>query len=150
MIVTFCGHAHFSKTEECERRLLAFLQDKIGDQAAEMYLGGYGAFDKFAYECCKKYKAINPNVSLVYITPYLTLQYQCNHLEYQKTRYDQIVYPELEDKPAKYAIIYRNKYMVERADYIVAYISHAWGGAYSTYRYAKTKGKKIFNLAGLK
>ena len=33
------------------------------------------------------------------------------------------------------------------ADYIVAYVSHGWGGAYSTYNYARRKGKTIINLA---
>ena len=147
MIVTFCGHAHFSKSEKYEQKILDFLEEKIGDKFAEMYLGGYGEFDSFALDCCKKYKKTHPNISLVFITPYLTLDYQRNHLQFQKTTYDSIIYPEIEDKPKRYAIAYRNKYMVEKADYIVAYVSHDWGGAYTTYKHAKRKGKKIFNLA---
>ena len=147
MIITFCGHARFHKSEEYEKKLLVFLEEKIGDQSAEMYLGGYGEFDSFAYDCCKKYQKTHPNISLVLITPYLTIDYQCNHLHYQKARYDSILYPEIEDKPKRYAITYRNKYMVEKADYVVAYVSHDWGGAYTTYKHAKRKGKEIFNLA---
>jgi len=115
-----------------------------------MYLGGYGEFDSFAYDCCKKYKETHPNISLVFVTPYLTTDYQCNHLQYQETRYDSILYPEIEDKPKRYAITYRNKYMVEKADYVVAYVSHNWGGAYTTYRHAKRKHKEIFNLGNFK
>ena len=37
--------------------------------------------------------------------------------------------------------------MVEMADYVVAYVSHDWGGAYTTYQHAKRKGKEIFNLS---
>ena len=147
MIVTFCGHAQFHKTEEYEQKILAFLEEKVGDQPADMYLGGYGGFDSFAYDCCKKFKETHPKVSLIFITPYLTVEYQKNHLEYQKTRYDEIVYPDIEDKPPRFAIIYRNRYMVDKADYVVAYVSHDWGGAYTTYKYAQRKGKKIFNLA---
>ncbi|MBQ8689253.1 MAG: hypothetical protein IJ515_02700 [Clostridia bacterium] len=147
MVVTFCGHAHFSESEECEQRILAFLAEKVGDRPADMYLGGYGAFDGFAYECCKKYKQTHPKVSLVFVTPYLTVEYQKNHLDYQKTRYDAIIYPEIESKPKRYAIAYRNKYMVEKADYVIAYVTHDCGGAYTTYKYAKRKGKAILNLA---
>ncbi len=147
MIMTFFGHADFSKTEECEHRMLAFLEEKIGDRPAQMYLGGYGAFDSFAYDCCKKYKYTHPNISLVFVTPYLTAGYQKNHLEYQKTKYDAILYPDIEDKPAKLAIVYRNRYMVEKADCIVFYIHRDWGGAYHSYCLAKQKGKEIFNLA---
>ncbi len=142
MIITFCGHAQFSKTKEYEQKILTLLEEKIGGQPAEIYLGGYGQFDAFALACCKKYKNMHPNISLVFVTPYLTIG--------QKSMYDSILYPEIEDKPLKYAIIHRNRYMVEKADYIIAYVCRTWGGAYTTYQYAKRKGKEIFNLADLK
>ena len=147
MIVTFCGHSQFSKSENYEKKILSFLEEKVGDEPADMYLGGYGDFDSFAYDCCKKYKKTHPNVSLVFVTPYLTIDYQRNHLQHQEKMYDSIFYPEIEDKPKRYAISYRNKYMAEKADYVTAYVSHSWGGAYKTYQHAKRKGKKIFNLA---
>lgn len=147
MIVTFCGHAQFPKSKEYEQKILAFLEEKVGDEPADMYLGGYGEFDSFAYECCKKYKEAHPEISIVLVTPYLDAGYQRNHLKYQETRYDFILYPEIENKPKRYAITYRNKYMIEKADYVVAYVTHDWGGAYATYKYAKRRGKGIFNLA---
>ncbi len=147
MIIAFCGHRDFSKTEEYERKIIAFFEEKIGDKTAEMYLGGYGGFDEFAYECCNKYKRSHPNIRIVFVTPYMTLEYQRNHLEYQKMRYDYILYPEIENRPSRFAIIYRNKYMVDKADYVVAYVKHNRGGAYKSYEHAKRKGKEIFNLA---
>ena len=62
MIVTFCEHAEFQKSEECEQKLLAFLEEMVGDVPAEMYLGGYGEFDRFAYDCCKKYQKTHANI----------------------------------------------------------------------------------------
>lgn len=150
MIVTFCGHAQFKKTEECEQKILAFLEERVGEQSADMYLGGCGDFDSFAYDCCKKFQETHPKVSLIFITPYLTVKRQKNNLDYPKTRYDSIIYPEIEDKPKRYAITYRNKYMVEKADFVVAYITHDWGGAYKTYKYAKRKKKSIINISGEK
>lgn len=150
MIVTFCGHAHFSKSANDEQKILSFLEETVGDQPADMYLGGYGEFDRFAYECCKKYQKSHPNVSLIFVTPYLTVEYQQNHLKHQEEMYDSILYPEIEDKPKRYAISYRNKFMAEKADYVVAYVSHNWGGAYTMYQHAKRKGKSIFNLADFK
>lgn len=149
MIVAFCGHANFYKSEKYEQKLLTFLKEKVGDQPADMYLGGYGGFDRFAYDCCKKYQETHPKISLIFITPYLTVEYQKNHLECLETMYDSIIYPEIEDKPLRFAISYRNKYMVEKADYVVACVSHDWGGAYTTYKHAKRKGKYIFNLGDL-
>ena len=62
--------------------------------------------------------------------------------------YDSIIYPEIENKPKRYAITYCNRYMVEKADFVVAYITHDWGGAYKTYKYAKQKKKEILNISG--
>lgn len=111
------------------------------------FSGGYGAFDSFALFVGKEFKKTHPNTSLVFVTPYITIEYQKNHLEYLKTMYDDIIYPELEKVPLKFAISHRNKWMVEKADIVVAYVLHASSGAYKTYKYARTKGKEIFNLA---
>ncbi len=146
MIISFCGHSLFRGTQEHEKRILDFLEEKVGNNPAEMFLGGYGDFDNFALSCCKKFKKTHPNVSLVFVTPYITLEYQENHLEYIKDYYDEIIYPEIEDKPLKFAISYRNKYMMEAADYVVAYVRHNSGGAYASYKHAKRRGKEIFNL----
>ncbi len=150
MVVTFCGHAYFQRTEEVEKRMFSFFEEKIGGRSADMYLGGYGDFDCFAYDCCRKYKRINPQISLVFVAPYLTLDYQKNHLSYQEKRYDFTLYPPIEDKPKRYAIIHRNRYMIEKADFVVAYVSHDWGGAYAAYEYGKRKGKELYNLADFK
>ncbi len=150
MIVSFCGHAQFHKTEEYKQKILALLEEKVGDRPVEFYLGGYGSFDGFAYDCCKKYKETHTKVSLIFVTPYLTAEYLKKRLDFHKARYDSIIYPEIEDKPKRYAIAYRNKYMVEKSDFVVAYITHDWGDAYKTYRYAKRKKKSIFNIYGEK
>ena len=147
MIITFCGHSQFIKKEEHEQRILKFFEDKIGDNPADLYLGGYGNFDKFAYYCGKKYKATHPKVSLIFVTPYLNVKNEYQQSVCKKNMYDLIIYPEIEDKPLKFAISYRNKYMVEKADYVIAYIDHEWGGAYQTYKHAKRKHKEILNLA---
>ncbi len=147
MIITFCGHADFRPTYNYEQQMLAFLEEKVGDEPAEMFLGGYGSFDNFAYRCCKQYKMSHPRISLVFVTPYLSFEYLDRRLGSEKARYDSVLYPEIENKPMKFAITYRNRYMVEKADYVVAYVAHKRGGAYAAYQHAKRKGKEIFNLA---
>ncbi len=147
MIITFCGHAKFQKAQKNEEEFLTYLEKLVGDQRAQMYLGGYGAFDAFAYHCCKKYQTTHKKISLVFVSPYLPSINQNEYWAYQKSRYDEILYPEIEDKPIKFAITYRNRYMVDKANYVIAYVDHNWGGAYQTYQYAKRKNKPIFNLA---
>ncbi len=49
MIITFCGYGDYQATVEDEQKILSILLfEKIGDQNAELFLGGYGAFDAFA------------------------------------------------------------------------------------------------------
>lgn len=141
MIITFCGHASFIGSDAHEQNMLSLLEQTAGDRPVKLYLGGYGAFDSFAYRCGRKYKETHPNVMLVLVTPYLTTRGD------QGTGYDTVLYPALEHVPPKFAISHRNRYMVAEADCVIAYIDHAWGGAYQTYQYAKRKGKTVFNLA---
>ena len=149
MIVTFCGHSTFVKTPEIEKQLLSILESQVGDEPADLFLGGYGSFDSFARECCRNYQTEHPKAKLVLITPYMTIEHQKNHLAYEKDYYDAIVYPEIEDKPLKFAISYRNKWMAEQADLVIAYVNHNSGGAWQTYQHAKRKKKAIINLGKL-
>ena len=147
MVITFCGHADFQKNEEYEKKVLEILEKEVAEKSAKFYLGGYGKFDEFAYSCCKAYKKKHINVSLVFVTPYITVEYQKNKLADEIERYDEIIYPAIENKPLRFAISYRNRYMIDCSDIVVAFVEREFGGAYKAYKYAQTKSKKIYNLA---
>ena len=140
MTVTFCGHSQYFGKGEDEQKILSLLLQLVGDSPAELFLGGYGAFDDFARKCGRKYQKEHPNTKLVFVTPYM-------NKECKKDLYDDIIYPPIEDKPLKFAILYRNRWMVENSDFVIAYITHTWGGAYQTYKYAKRQKKQIYNLS---
>lgn len=141
MIVAFCGHSSYVKTQADEKRVLDILENMVGDTYCEFFLGEYGAFDRFAYACAKKFKNTHSKCKLVYITPYN----KCD--EIQQERFDFIIYPELENVPPRYAISRRNKWIAEQADIVITYITHQYGGAYTTCLHAKRKNKQIFNIA---
>ena len=149
MIITFCGHSHYTESKEDELKILSVLENKVGDNYAELFLGGYGAFDDFARRCGVKYKEKHPNIKLIFITPYITPDYQKNHLQYKKDLYDEILYPELENVPLRFAISHRNKWMVNKADIVIANVNNSCGGAYQTYKYAKNTGKETINISGV-
>lgn len=146
MIVTFCGHSSFTHSREHEEKIVNILNTKIGENQVDFYLGGYGGFDTLAYACCKKYQETHPNAKLIFVTPYITEEYERNHLINYRDKYDEIIYPELEKIPLKFAIVYRNRWMIEKSDLVICGISHSWGGAYKTYLHAKKKSKRIFNI----
>ncbi len=149
MIVAFFGHSDFKERDICENDFISMLKGIINGENVDFYFGGYGAFDAFSYRCCCKLKKMNStsiNIELVYVTPYITESYQKNHLSQIKGGYDEIIYPEIEKVPLRFAISARNQWMSEQATVIFSYINHAWGGAYSACKYAISKGKKIVNM----
>jgi uncharacterized phage-like protein YoqJ len=146
MIIAFCGHADYTPSEQDEQRILNFLEQKIGDQSATLYLGGYGGFDQFAFHCGKKYQRLHPNVKLFFVTPYLTEDYQKKHLKELESDYDGIIYPPLERVPPKFAILLRNRWIAEQSDCVIAYVTRSYGGAYQMLQHAKRHQTEIWKL----
>ena len=141
MKITFCGHSDFAQTDSMEDKMLSILQNQVGDAPAELLLGGYGAFDRFAYHCAKKYKEGHPNVRLIFVTPYIDM------VKRECEEYDEIVYPPIESVPYKFAIIKRNEWMIDQAETVIAYVNRGYGGAARSVKYARRKYKRIVNIA---
>ena len=88
------------------------------------------------------------------IIPYPKIQYYVvlAYVPHNKERLglkdgDSTIYPECLDKtPPKYAIIKRNRWMLERADFVITYVTHITGGAAEFKHLAERKGKKVINL----
>lgn len=142
MVIAFCGHSEIYDIFELEERVLGLLRNYADGHSVEMLIGGYGDFDDLAYRCGKRLRDDGGAVSLIYITPYL-------NMAERRAGYDVTLYPEIEDKPPKFAIVYRNRWMVDKADLVIAYVNYRRGGAYKTYAYAKRKGKTVINFGEL-
>ena len=138
MTVTFCGHAQISQSEKIEKWLYDVTQKLIEQGATTFYLGGYGAFDSLAASILREQKKQYPQIELVLVLAYL-------NTERNTSGYDSTVYPPLETVPSRFAISHRNRWMVESADVVVAYVLHDWGGAATTLRCAKQKKKQIIS-----
>ena len=88
---------------------------------------------------------LHTNAKTVFVTPYLSESF--SKLKYAKVNFDHIVFPDIENTPKKFAILSRNKWIVDNADLIFALIKRNFGGAFKAYSYAKSKHKNIINLA---
>ena len=138
MTVTFCGHAQISQSEKIEKWLYDVTRKLIEQGATTFYLGGYGAFDSLAASILREQKKQYPQIELVLVLAYL-------NTERNTSGYDSTVYPPLETVPRRFAISHRNRWVVESADVVVAYVLHDWGGAATTLRCAKQKKKQIIS-----
>ena len=53
----------------------------------------------------------------------------------------------IESVHPRYAISWRNNWMLQQSDYVVTYITHSWGGAAQYAAKAARQGKIVVNLA---
>lgn len=144
-VCTFAGHREVyglfvdEKIEECIEEVLQ------GDREFLFYVGGMGEFDKKCATAVRKTQKKYPHlcINLVLVLPYLS-----NRLNTEKTyyteKYDSILIP-FADESVHYkaAIQKRNRWMVDRATCVIAYIRHKGGGAWETVRYAERCRKRI-------
>lgn len=106
------------------------------------YVGNHGSFDSQVYSQLKALKKVYPHIRYS-----IVLAYMPNEKSSQENVFDTLLPEGIESVPKRFAISWRNRWMLERSDYVVAYISHSWGGAAQFYELAKKKGKIIINLS---
>ena len=140
MTVTFFGHKDTPK--EIEPTLRTTLVDLIENHGAtEFYVGNNGNFDTMVRRQLE-------NLSQTYpITYSVVLAY----LPTKKSEYDDYtntILPEgIETVPKRFAISYRNKWMVDQADIVVTYVTHSFGGATQFKDMAERHGNTVIELS---
>lgn len=140
MPVTFCGHRNVENRESVRRWLLDTTERLLRQGQWIYYLGGYGEFDRMALSVLRQLKKTYPQIKTIYVQAYLD-RFPIEGV------YDDMVYPEIETAPLRYAIVRRNEKMVDMSDVVVAYVVRTWGGAYKTMRYAMRKHKTILQYS---
>lgn len=137
-ICTFCGHS--SVPEEIRPKLAAEIERHITELGVtEFWVGNYGGFDRMAKKEVQKAKLLHPEVKLYLLVPYLPTEDR----KISSDGVDQVLFPaELETVPKRLAIPRLNRYMIQRADYLIAHVSHVSGGAYKTMEYARSRERQ--------
>lgn len=149
MIVAFFGHSQLLGVQGLENKISEISENEIKDEQVDFYLGEYGTFDYIAKISCKRYRQIHQNAKLFFVTPYLDDSYLRNR-ELILNDYDEIIYPDIEKTPKKYAISARNKWIVKKADLVVAFVDFSWGGAVKALEYAHKTKTRYINLGTYK
>ena len=146
MIVTFCGHRDFVETAEAENQLTMFLEKYARENVRLVcYNGGYGNFDYFAAKCVQRMQEQYSNIRNCLVLPYIDQPF-LDRIAVFTNRFDETIYPPLENVPRRYAIIRRNEWMVDSADVVIACVKYSWGGAARTLEYARRKKKNIIQI----
>ena len=140
---TFFGHRECP--DSIKTQLRAVLINLITNHDVDMfYVGNQGRFDVIVrgvlWELKKEYPQIDYAVVLAYMPGKRT--------EYDD--YSNTILPEgIEFVHPRYAISWRNNWMLRQSDYVVTYIAHSWGGAAQYAAKAARQGKSVVNLADI-
>ena len=145
MIISFFGHSNYTVNYDDKILIFNFLNTLPQSEEIDFYFGGYGEFDNFCYKCIKEYKLSHPNCKLIFITPYINEWLNERKLTLIE-KYDEIIYPEIECVPIKFAILKRNEWIVKKSNYIIFYVNTHFGGAYKTMLYAHKQHKPYINI----
>ena len=138
MVCTFFGHKDTPKN--IEPTLRTTLVDLIENHGTNMfYVGNNGSFDAMVrrqLEDLSNTYPITYNVVLAYLP--------AKKREYDD--YTNSILPDgIETVPKRFAISWRNKWMIKQSAYVVTYITHSWGGAAQFAEMAQRK-KNVINL----
>ena len=141
MTCTFFGHR--DTENEIEPILRKVIIDLIENKnICNFYVGNHGRYDSMVRKLLIELKEIYP-IRYAVVLAYLP----SNKCEFEKYSADDTMLPEgIEKVPQKFAINYRNKWMIEHSDCVVTYVKHNLGGAARFKEYAIKKNKIVIDL----
>lgn len=148
--VSLFGHRIIEDYNTVESKLYELLRIVMQkeNREIEFLVGRNGDFDLMAASVIRKLKKEtgNDDVFLTLVLPYETAELR-NNTESFENYYDSIEICETSaDCNFKYAIVARNRDMIDRSDMVVVYVKNEFGGAYQALKYAEKNQKRIINL----
>lgn len=144
MICTFLGHRDCPKT--IKPTLKAEIERLIENGVDSFLVGNNGYFDLYVQQVLQEIEEKNPKIKYSIVLAYMPNNRTRFVVDSKKT----LVPDGIEGIIPKYAISYRNKWLIEKSDYVITYIKHTFGGAYQFASLAKKQGKACINIAGEK
>ena len=140
---TFFGHRECP--DSVKFKLQEVLIDLITNHDIDMfYVGNQGRFDTIVRGVLRELKKEYPQINYAVVLAYMPGK-QTEYEDYSDT-----ILPEgIEAVLPRYAISWRNNWMLRQSDYVVTYITRAWGGAAQYAAKAARQGNIVINLAGI-
>lgn len=137
---TFFGHRDCPETIKPKIRTAVI--DLIENHGVTMfYVGNQGNFDRLVRCVLKETTTAYPEVGYAVVLAYMPPTKVANLSE----DFSDTMLPEgIEKVPKRYAIPWRNKWMIEQSDCVAAYITRFYGGTAKSVNLAKCKQKNIY------
>ncbi len=142
MTCTFFGHANTPDgVLPLLRKTLTTLI--VENQVEKFYVGTHGNFDHLVQRTLSELETLYP-ISYFIVQAYLPRK---KTTEGHPSSMHTILPEGIETVLPRFAITWRNKWMIQQSDYVVTYITHNHGGAAQFQDVALRKGKTVINLA---
>lgn len=138
MVCAFFGHrdAPIEILDKIKETVINLIEER---DVTKFYVGNNGDFDRMALSVLKELSGMYPQISYYVVYAYLP--------EKGREDLEHTIYPEgIETVPKRFAIDYRNRWIVGRADIVVAYVRRSFGGAAKFVDMAERRGKDIIDL----
>ena len=138
MVCAFFGHRDCPAS--VKPKLFETIKRQIEQGTTRFYVGNNGNFDTMALSCLRTLKKEYKNISYAVVVAYISAD---------KSEYlpEETVFPEgIETVPKRFAIDFRNRWMIAQSDTVISYIAHSFGGAAKYVKKAENKGAVIINL----
>jgi len=133
MTCTFFGHRDCP--DSIKFKLRETLIRLITEDCVDRFLvGNQGNFDALVYSVLCDLRKLYPYISVTVVLAYMPTEKIAN-----KYGSDTILPEGIETVPKRYAISWRNKWMIKQTEYVVTYITRPYGGAAKFAELAKDK-----------
>ncbi len=142
-----CGFGHREYYKEVKSELQTTIKHLIDEEGISVFLtGGMGDFDSLFSATVRSYKTHYKDIKLILVKPYFSNELNINK-EFYQSYYDDIIIPqEIAGCYFKSAITKRNKWMIDKSDFVISGVYQEYGGAYDTIKYAQKNNKQIIEL----
>ena len=141
MVCCFFGHKDVPSG--LTEHLLSVLTGLIAEGVDSFLVGNQGGFDSAVLHTLRLLKEKHPHITYNVVLAYMPGAKE----EWSAYEPMETFYPEgLESVHPRYAISWRNKWMIQESDVVVTYITHPWGGAAQFAELSKRQQKQIFSL----
>ncbi len=142
-----CGFGHREVLYDIKNDLYNIVIRLVAERSVSIfYTGGNGEFDALFSSAVRRAKRIYPNIKLYLVKPYMLTSLNKDR-EYYETHYDDVIIPqELMGCHPKSAITKRNRWIVDKSNYVIAFVPRGFGGAYTAVKYAEKFKKTVIYL----
>ena len=135
---TFFGHRNCP--DAIRTKLREVLVELIANNGVEtFYVGNHGRFDAIVRSVLRELKEEYPQMNYAVVLAYMPRKQHEDDLDTMLPEGIEFVHP-------RYAISWRNSWMLQQSDYVVTYITHSWGGAAKFADKARKQGKRVINI----